>query len=440
MPETKALYPLWPRQQEAMRLLGVGGYVTEQPVEELLFGGQAGGGKSRMLRALGVGLCLTYPGLVIPIFRRTYPELDETMVRKILEELPEQAGKYNADRHEWRFPNKSVLEFRYCERENDVYAYNSAEWDALFIDEATQFSESQVRYLRSRVRSTRTDWRPIIVYTANPGGVGHTYFKKGFVDAAPPGTPFRAPLDDGGAIRAFLPARLEDNPALSADYKRKLEGIADPMLRKALRDGNWNIFAGQVFSEFDPTVHVVDPFPIPIDWKRWRAYDYGFSAPMCCLWLARDPRTKRVYVYRELYGTEMRDTVQAQMIKTLSKNEKIDYMVADPALWNRNPNGESIATVFAGKGIPMQKASNDRLSGWQRVHEYLAGDPPFLQIFATCTNLIRTLPNLEYDKHRVEDVDSSGDDHAGDALRYALMSNAVQKHMRIVVQDFQVVA
>lgn len=442
--QTKPLYPLWPRQQQAMQFLGLGAYANQEPVDELLFGGQAGGGKSYFLRALAVGLCLTYPGLVIPIFRRTYPELEETHIRKIQQELPPEAGKYKADTHEWLFPNKSVLEFRYCERDDDVYRYQSAEWDGLLPDEATLFSEHQLRYLRTRVRSTRPGWRPIIVYTANPGGVGHHYIKSSFIDPAPAGKVFKD--EETGKRKAFLKSRLSDNPALPAEYRRELEGLKDPALKRALLYGDWDVFAGQVFTEFRRDLHVIAPFRIPDHWIKWRAYDYGYGNPMCCLWFARVPGKRTTIVYRELYGTKIRDIEQAIRIKQLSKNERYAYSVADPAIWSKQPNGTSIAEVFAGKDVHFIKGNNDRLSGWQRVHEYLSSEyedgEPSLYIFETCTNLIRTLPALQYDKNHVEDVDSDGEDHAGDTLRYGLMggSAASQGKNRVWVQDFQVVA
>lgn len=441
--QAKPLYPLWPKQQQAMQLLGLGGYLNPDPVEELLYGGQAGGGKSYFLRALAVGLCLSYPGLVVPLFRRTYPELEETHIQKIQQELPPEAGKYKADRHEWRFPNGSVMEFRYCEREDDVYKYNSAEWDALLIDEATQFTGTQVSYLGSRVRTSqiaRPNWRPIIVYSANPGGVGHHYFRDGFVKASRPGCAFSAPAEEGGARRAFLPATLDDNPALSQDYKRRLQAIKDKALKRALLEGDWDVFAGQVFSEFRMDKHVITGFQIPDHWVRWRSYDYGFAAPMCCLWFAKEPHSNRVFVYRELYGSGMTDITQVQKIKQLSKNERIRYSLADPAIWRKDPNGTSIAAVFANHGVYMSRASNDRFSGWQRVHEALSGDPPNLMIFENCVNLIRTLPTLTYDKTNVEDVDTDLEDHAGDALRYGLMGHSAAGRMKVVSQEFRVVA
>jgi Terminase RNaseH-like domain len=427
----QALYTLWPQQQRAMQLLGLGPDFANvhQPVEELLFGGQAGGGKSLLLRAIGVTLCTIWPRAVVPLFRRTYPELEETQIRAILSEIPRTIARYTGDRHELRFPNGSVLEFRYCERENDVYIYQSAEWDALLIDEATHFTQHQVQLLRSRVRSTRPGWRPVIVYGSNPGNLGHGYFKDAFVDAAQPGRVFNAPKDDGGLRRCFLRARLDDNPSLNPDYRRMLEGIADPTMRRALLEGDWDVWAGQVFIEFRREVHTCEPFDIPSEWPRWCGLDYGFNAPMCCLWFSRSPDGK-MYCYRELYQRELRDEDQARRVRDLSAGERIEFVAADPSMWSRQPNGTTIAAVYQQCGVAIYPANNDRLAGWQRVHDALAHGAdrvPKLQIFSTCTNLIRTLPALTYDPHRVEDVDTRGDDHCADAARYALMGAAVKQ-------------
>ena len=436
------LYPLWPKQTAAMRLLGLDRSLhNPNPVEEMLYGGEAGGGKSYLLRAIGADLCSLTPGVTVALFRRTYPELYETHIRSIQNELPPECGRFGDERHEWRWPNGSILAFRYCEREADVFRYQSAEWDALLIDEATHFSEDQIRYLRSRVRSTRPGWRPLQVYATNPGGLGHMYFKTAYVDAAPAGTVFTAPPEDGGMRRVFHRARLDDNPALDKEYRRRLEGIADPALRRALLDGDWDVFAGQFFAEWRRDTHVVEPFAIPETWPRWRAIDWGYGAPFGCLWATRDPQTRRKYIYREVYQPGVIDSEQARLIVALSANERIRYTVGDPSMWNRQPNGTSIAQIYLNNGVQMAPANNDRAAGWQRVHEELQGheDDPPLGVFSTCVNLIRTIPSMIHDKIDVEDIDTHSDDHLLDCLRYALMGerNAIAT---FGVRDFKVLA
>jgi phage terminase large subunit len=423
------LYLLWPRQLEATRLLGLTDPPADEPVNELLYGGQAGGGKSHLLRAIGFSLCCRWPGATVALFRRTYPEIHETHIKRLLAELPPAWAGYNAERREFRFVNGSTFEARYCERDDDVYRYQSAEWDALLVDEATHFSRHQIEYLRTRVRSTRPGWYPIVVYATNPGNLGHLYFKAGFVDAAPAGTTFRAPAAEGGLRRHFLRARLEDNPSLLAadpTYRQRLAGLADEHLRRALAEGDWDIFAGQVFGEWRRERHVTEPFPIPPDWARWRAVDFGYANPYCCLWLTRDPATGRIYVYREDYRAGLTDVEQARAMKRLSIGEAIRTTLADPAIWIRQPNGVNVAESYAQNGVAVHRASNDRLAGWQTLHRFLAvGEHgPGLQVFSTCPNLIRTLPALVYDPHRPEDVDTDGEDHAADALRYGLMPAA----------------
>ena len=202
-------------------------------------------------------------------------------------------------------------------------------------------------------------------------------------------------------------------------YEQRL-GALDENERRALRYGDWDIFAGQVFREFRRDVHVVDPFPIPEDWRKFRALDYGYANPACCLWLAID-YDGNIYVYRELYITLLTAKELARRIIELSGEEKILYTVADPSLWAKmGHEGVSIEETMRKEGLRLVQADNDRLAGKQQVHSYLRECR--LKIFSTCVNLIRTLPQLVHDPKRPEDVDTDGEDHAYDALRYALMS------------------
>jgi hypothetical protein len=278
----------------------------------------------------------------------------------------------------------------------------------------------------------------VIVYGSNPGNLSHLYFKSGFVDQAPDGTVFQAPTEDEGLRRCFLRARLDDNPSLDVGYRRMLEGIADEVLRRALLEGDWDVFAGQFFRAWRRDKHVIQPFKIPDDWLNRRvAVDFGFGAPWAAYFFVRDEylwRTERIhrwFAYRELYERGVRDEDQARRIAAAIREDLDEYplahfeVVGDPSMWNRQPNGVSIATVYAKYGVPMSPANNDRVPGWQRLREYLADqddDYPALVFFETCFNAIRTLPAQVHDEHRVEDLDTDGEDHAADAARYFVMS------------------
>lgn len=191
---------------------------------------------------------------------------------------------------------------------------------------------------------------------------------------------------------------------------------------------------GQAFPEFDPSVHVIERFVPPESWPKWRAVDYGYAAPFCCLWFARKP-SGAVVVYRELYGAGLTAMAQAYQIKALSAGERYFASVGDPSMWASTREGErfkSMAEQYAEVGVLLVEASNDRLIGWERVHSMLEWSeqaPPNLQVSRSCANLIRTLPLLVRDPNRPEDVDTDGEDHAADALRYGLMAATWLDHV-----------
>lgn len=452
----RSLYTLWPKQREAMALLGMGPDWQARrhtAVTELLYGGEAGGGKSRLVRVLAATVATIWPGSRFAIFRRTYPELDETHSMPLQQEW-EGLGTYNQERREFRWWNGSTTVLRYAEHEGDVVRYQSAEWAGFALDEATHFTGFQLEFLRSRVRVPRhlapwaPLWRPVMLYTANPGNVGHLYFKANYVDPDPRGGRILAvPEEEGGGRRCFLRARLQDNPSLGAGYRKRIAGIKDEALRKALLEGDWNIFAGQYFGQWRTELHTIEPFPIPSSWpRRAVSVDYGYGAPFSAHFYVRDEdllrqeKITRWYVYRELYGAGVLDTDQAAAIVEgvaldkggsarvrLGTTPVYDY-VGDPSMWAvKQVNGApavSVASVYRQHGVPLVKANNDRLNGWARVREYLAPQPdgyPGVIYFDTCTEAIRTIPALIRDKKRPEDVDTTGEDHAADELRYACM-------------------
>ena len=407
--------------------------------DEVLYGGAAFGGKTDALLIDAINLCMDHPGAKAMYVRRTYHDMSlpgAAIPRS--KELLWGKAKWDPETFTWTFPTKpmlSTLTFGHLENVADMYQYQGAQLDGLYMDEITQFEEIQYGFMRSRVRATVEGVKPRIRLATNPGGVGHGWVKKRFVDAAPWGVPYWI-KDEGGKVvgsACFIPAKAADNKiGLGRDpgYMRRMDGLPDA-LRRAYRDGDWDVFEGQVLAEWDRKVHVCEPFPIPKEWARWRGVDYGYSAEMAALWLAQDPRGG-VYVYREMYERMRTDAEQAQAILRMSKGEWVWYTVGDPSMWNKQPNGSSIAEVYAGNGVPMYPGNNDRLAGLARLHEYLKheGREPRLRIFSTCVNLIRTLPGLVYSKYRVEDVDSKAEDHLYDALRYGLMMAAVNMQQR----------
>ena len=392
------------------------------------YGGARGGGKSWAMRRKFVLLALRYEGLQLLLLRRTLPELLENHVRPLLAELSGTVS-YNATQRVFSFPNGSRIKLGYCDLEKDVYQYQGQEYDVVGLEEATHFSETQMQFLTTCNRSVREDFSPRMYYTCNPGGVGHGWVKRLFIDRQ-----YRN--SERAEDYCFIPARLYDNPILlksSPGYLDTLNNLPDH-LRRAHLEGDWDVLAGQYFAEFSRDRHVVRPFAVPRDWRRFAAMDWGYSDPCCVLWFAVAPNGT-VYVYRELYLTKTLSTEIAKRICTLSEGERIAYTVASPDAWQKrglresgDMAGESIAEVFSSGGVPLLKADNSRIAGWMRVREYLGtadGGEPRLRIMENCQNLIRTLPLLTFDAHDAEDVSASCEDHAAEALRYGLMSRPI---------------
>lgn len=391
----------------------------EADATEVLFGGAAGGGKSYGQIVDALLFALRYPGSKQLILRRTFAELDKSLIRTSLGLYPRTLYTFNASSHTGRFRNGSVIDFGYCAAENDVYQYQSAEYDCIRFDELTHFTEAQYRYLISRVRGANR-FPKCIKSSTNPGGVGHAWVKSRFVDPAPPGTVFRGP---DGMSRVFIPSLLSDNNFLMRDdpsYKERLLALPERE-RKALLYGDWNIFEGQYFSEFRTDLHVTEPFEIPAAWRKYRTIDYGLDR-LACLWIAISPGG-RVYIYREYCASGLTISEAARAIRERTpQGEDIYATLAPPDLWSRGQeSGKSKASLFSEYGVNFTRTGNDRESGWLAVKELLlpGEEGPALRIFSVCTEIIRCLPALTVDKVRPTDCANEPHDitHAPDALR-----------------------
>ena len=404
-------------------------------------GGAAGGGKTDVLLVLAILTCIQWAGAQVAFFRRTFPELSGPggAILRSLEILSGTGqARYTDSNHRWTFANGSILQFCHCQREKDVHQYQSQQFDLLIFDEATHFTEYQVRYLMTRNRVTVPGPVALCVMGTNPGNVGHLWFRDWFVDLGTHGEPHNYTTDSGAKERhLFIPARLEDNPILELrdpNYRPTLEALPEDE-RRALLYGDWDVFAGQVFKEWRRDLHVVEPFQIPPEAIRVTATDWGYAAPWCALWIARckldgdgfSPEFERRIVYREAYQAGLTDPEQAEKIQQMTdEGEWINGYPADPSMWTKRTVGKraiSTADVYKALGIRLSKGDNDRLGGKRRVHEALALLPdgkPGLLVFSTCRNLIRTLPALPYHEVKIEDVDDAAEDHAYDALRYGL--------------------
>lgn len=412
----------------------------EAVADEKLYGGAAGGGKTAAIVAEAVTLALEYPGIPINLFRRTIPELNKTIKAELVKQCHAylKAGHMRwqtqaSAEHEGRayvFENGSSIILNYLDNDADMFRYQGAEMPVIGVDELTQFPETWIDYLITRNRTSNHDWPVMFIAGTNPGGIGHGWVKKRFIDAAPAEKVFEVTLPDGSTkTRVFVPAKLDDHPdeKFRKDYNKQLQSITDPQLRRALRYGDWDVFAGQVFKEFSRLIHVIDPFPIPAHWQRWRAMDYGNKNEIG--WLTQDPASERIYMYREYRTLEFVDIpTKSKLTKQFEAAENVSYGLADPSIWNGQGDhntGKSIAQMFIDEGINWMPANNDRKAGLAVVHDYLSIQKdglPKLQFFSTCLSIIVTLPSLPYDKIKVDDVDTKADDHDYDMLRYGLMA------------------
>lgn len=394
---------------------------------ETLFGGAAGGGKSYGQLVDALLYALKYPKSKQIIFRRTFPDLEKSLIRVSLESYPREAASYNSSKHIWTFKNGSIIDFGYIDSENDVYQYQSAEYDVIRFDELTHFTKYMYTYMISRCRGANP-YPKHIKSSTNPGGVGHSWVKERFIDIGAPNQMHEITLENGKKNTViFIPSLVQDNMFLldnDPDYINRLELLPEKE-KQALLYGDWDIFDGQFFTEFDRKIHVITPFEIPKDWRIYRARDYGLD--MCAtLWIAMDYHMN-IYTYKELYESDLIVSEAARKINAMT-NEKIQIDYAPPDLWNRNKDtGKSTTDIFAENGQYLTKADNNRVTGWLAVHEWLKvfkdeqGQPNSkLKIFSNCVNLIRTLPALQHDEKNPNDVATEPHEftHAPDALRY----------------------
>ena len=392
--------------------------------DEVLYGGAAGGGKSYGQLIDALLFALKYAGSKQLILRNTFPELQRSLVLVSVTLYPTEVASYNQSRYVWQFVNGSRIEFGYLESDKDVQKYQSAEYDVIRFDELTHFTEFQYTYMISRIRGAN-DFPKQIKSSTNPGNRGHSWVKARFIDPMPPETVY---TDANGRTRIFIPAKVQDNKFLidaDPDYIKRLDQLPEDQ-RRALRDGDWDTFEGQYFPEFNRDIHVIEPFEIPVHWRRYRALDYGLDM-LACYWIAVDGQGKS-YVYKELYQDNLIISDAAKAILRANGNDVIYSTFAPPDLWNRRQEtGKSAADLFRENGVLLTKVSNDRVQGWYNLKEWLK---PYedeqgiltakLVIFKNCINLIRCIPQLQHDEKNPNDVATEPHEitHAPDAIRY----------------------
>ena len=415
---------------------------------EVLYGGSAGGGKSYAMLADPLRY-MGHPQFSGLLLRHTTEELRE-LIFKSQELYPKiwPGIKWSERKMQWTAPSGARLWMSYLDRDDDVLRYQGLAFSWIGFDELTQWATPYAwNYMRSRLRSTATDLPIFMRATTNPGGRGHHWVKKMFIDPSPYNRSFDATDIDTTEVlrypaghskagkplfkRRFIPARLSDNPYLSqaGDYEAMLLSLPEQQ-RRQLLDGDWDIKEGAAFTEFDRHVHVIEPFDIPNNWVKFRACDYGYGSYSGVLWFAVAPN-EQIVTYRELYVSKVLATDLADMILDLEAEDgNIKYGVLDSSLWHkRGDTGPSLAEQMISQGCrwrPSDRSKGSRVAGKNEIHRRLQIDEfteePRLVFFNTCTNTISQLPSIPLDKKNPEDVDTKSEDHLYDALRYGIMS------------------
>lgn len=391
------------------------------------YGGARGGGKSWVVRDKAKRLAMRYPGIKLLIVRRTYAELINNHINPLRGDLVGVA-RYNQSEKCFYFPGGSVIKFGYCASDGDLDQYQGAEYDVIFLDEATQLKEDWIKKITACMRGVN-DFPKRCYMTCNPGGPSHGYIKRLFIDR-------RYNRGERADDYSFIQSLVGDNRALmesDPDYINQLEALP-AKLRAAWLEGRWDVYEGQFFEEFADDeahyqdragTHVIAPFEIPESWQIYRSFDFGYAKPFSCGWWAVDYEG-RLYRILELYGcTEDPNTgVKWEPGKIFAEIARIEREhrwlkgkhiqgVADPSIWDGS-RGVSVADHAAKEGIYFQPGINDRISGWMQVHYRLAFDGngiPMMYVFTTCRAFIRTMPILMYSETRPEDLDTDGEDH-----------------------------
>lgn len=436
-----------------------------RPEWEALYGGAAGGGKSDAL-VIEALRQVNIPHYKAIILRKTFPQLAE-LIDKSLNYYPRAfpGARYNATAHTWTFPSGAKVIFGSMQYAKDRTKYQGQAYDFVAFDELTHFSLEEYSYLFSRCRPNGPGTRCYIRSTANPGGVGHGWVKERFITAGKPMTPIWEDIswrDPTGAehkerrSRIFVPSSVFDNPALlqnDPNYITRLASMPEAD-RNALLYGDWDTFSGQVFTEWRNdsdhyadrvNTHVISPFPIPKDWAIWCGLDWGYSRPFSVGWYAVD-HERRLYRIRELYGctgtpntgvkwepAEVARKIREIEAEDVNLKDRQIHRVGDPAIWGSDGT-ESIGALMERQRVYFERGDHARIDGKMQVHHRLAFDEdghPMLYVFDTCRHFIRTVPNLVYDETNVEDIDTDGEDHIYDELRYVCMKNPIAPRLRV---------
>lgn len=411
------------------------------------YGGARGGGKSHVVRLKAVGMCLRYPGIRILMVRCHYPELEENLVRPILRWVPEEIYSYNGTNHNMTFSNGSYIKFGHYDGDDAEHEYQGVEYDVVFIDEATQLSERAFQILQGCIRGGN-DFPKRMYLTCNPGGVGHRWVKRLFIDKDYRNDPSDPERNENPEDYTFIFATVEDNEFMLKNSPRYLQQLANMPddIRRAWRYGDWNALGGNYFKEFSEHTHAVKPFKIPDHWPRYRSFDYGLDM-FACFWWAVD-EDGRSWCYREFEHSDM--IVQAAAAAANEHTlpgEKIQITYAPPDMWSRQKDtGKTMAAMFLENGLPIVRADNNRVQGHMVMKNMMAPIPltdpyvkslypegeapnrlPALMFFNNLGNVISDIRDIQADENNPNDCAKQPHDitHTVDGIRYYCISRTL---------------
>ncbi len=388
------------------------------PAKFRLLGGAAGGGKSEAMVFECIALANEHPNAHILMMRKTFPELKMSLIMRFLERLPKDSYKYNASDHFliWKRTN-SRIQFGHCQSNEDVYRYQGAEFDFIGVDELTQFNEYTFKFLISRLRSSKPNLIPKFFAATNPGSIGHSWVKRLFIENR-----FNKEEQEANwqpEDFEFIPATIQDNKYIDPGYVTRLKAMPEPQ-RSMYLHGNWDVFAGQFFENFDRNTHIRKSHPIPDTYKKYRSIDFGRTAPFATLWGAID-YDGNLIIYREYYERGREVDENTRNIQELSTTENYEWTIIDSAVFAKTGFGESIGERMWNLGLHTVPAQKGRLNGWTILKQYMRFEKdtqPKLIIFDSCPNLIKEIQDAVYSEKRPEDLHERCDDHALDALQY----------------------
>lgn len=416
---------MFPRQHE---------FISSE-VDDAFYGGALGGGKSVALLLFSVLRRVRYPMSHGIILRRTFRQLENSIILESHKIFPQFGAVYNEQKKRWTFPNGSIQNFGYCERDGDVFNYHSDNYDDMCFDESSHFNQFQFTYLTSRCRTSIPGCKALIRSASNPGNVGHDFFNKRYIIPSKTQKIWTDPATK--KTMTFISAKVTDNPALMENDPGYLERLRELPEKKylALAEGRWDVFEGVYFSEWNERLHVLPYNRVPDTFtKKFISLDWGFADPACALWWEVTPMG-RAFIYRELYVTKLHPTELAEKIISLSPEyEKYDYLCASPEIWGKSADlkegGETIHQMMSrafGPRIEMIKAMNARVPGWLKMREWMSMAPdgrPWLQISPSCENLVRTIPGAIHAEPPAnpEDINEDCEDHALESARYGAVS------------------